>query len=222
MNSVLFIALCLGVQLTVVTGSPLSRTSTTTTATCQLDVLFIIDGSESIIEEDFTDALIPFLINVSNTLESDPDVDVRFGAMEFSSDVTLITDNFNSTQPEFTQALQNHVQSAGTTLISSALRVAQDFKQVSASPDRVPVYVLVSDGVSSDRANLSPAIEIFNNQASHRVILSTADPNDIDPRATEDNSAIVGRFGIVDPVDLFRGPFCIIEAANMIKAGCGM
>lgn len=193
-----------------------------TAMTCNLDVVFLVDGSESVIEQDFSDIIIPFLVNVSENLLGDPGMTTRVAAIEFSDIVTEIVSDFVADADVFEASLDAFEQSSGLTFTASALLTALNFIEENSDTTRVPAVVVVSDGVISDedRSNLASALEGLNSQVIHRVVLNV---DSEDPQAGVDGIAIAGEFGALEAVpSIFNLTLSLADQlAELIKKGCG-
>ncbi|XP_067304321.1 collagen alpha-6(VI) chain isoform X2 [Pseudorasbora parva] len=120
------------------------------------DLVFLIDGSESISEESW-ETMISFLINVANKLRITPEL-FRIGIAQFSNiyQKEFYLNEYKDAD-EVKSAIQQITQIKEGTKIGKALSNVMEFFQESKGSRKksgVPQnLVLITDGVSSDRVN---------------------------------------------------------------------
>lgn len=136
-----------------------------------LDIVFVIDGSESIREADFATTR-TLVRDVASSLFTSGD-DVAFGLIEYSDEPLIVTNGLETNQAAALAAIDGMQQSAGVTFTGTALQTATTFlerRSRSKVDDRNTVQagqvmVLITDGVTSfpDQGVLATAIEALGN-----------------------------------------------------------
>lgn len=145
---------------------------------CAVDVVFVIDGSESIGDDAFNDQLKPVIISLADSVLMTPGS--RVAAFEFSDGIFPIagvSSDFVTDGQLFRDSVTAHVQSQGITFIASAIiDIAGGFLDEKA--DNIPVFFLLSDGATSneDTPNIPAALDILNSRSLHRVFGGVGTP----------------------------------------------
>ena len=127
--------------------------------------MFLVDGSESIIEQDWAQ-IIDFMLDVGNALNIDGST-YNIGVGEYSSTYQLIQEPFATTQAEYLAMIQDPTtglavrQSQGITFTATATMQAVDDLVAKGRSGKPRILVLITDGQTSrgDVDNLSAAVD---------------------------------------------------------------
>ena len=135
---------------------------------CRIDVVFVVDASESIYSSNF-ERVKSFLSRVVSRLDIDSDK-TRVGLVTFSTRVgTTINLNAHSTVASLQSAISSLSYSRGSTYTNAALEYVRTEMLTSAAGDRSNVrnvVVVVTDGRSDDKA----ATQVSSMQSDVQVV----------------------------------------------------
>lgn len=193
-------------------------TPTKTQSPCPLDVIFVIDGSESV--TDFSSIVKPLINDLSDRLLRFDGV--RVAALEYSDGVTVVTtQGFTTNAAEFRQLINAMNQSGGTTFTATALNASLDLSDQFGDPDAVPVLFLLTDGFTSrqDGLNIESVVARLDATLAHRVVVGVGKQADL---KLNENIRFAGAFGQTLMDETYTGiQTRVLELENNVLLGCG-
>lgn len=119
------------------------------TCTCRGDICFLIDGSESVLKEDFNSAK-EKIAGVLNT-QNDMNFDLRLSAVQFATRAHVIVSKTDD-KDIFLSSLANNTKLGGLTDIYAGLD--ECLKELDDNSDREKSIVIITDGSYSNHPQL--------------------------------------------------------------------